>query len=156
MPTLCSVPDDCPTEVLEIMHNCFNMDPELRPTAMELVELLKATPAVSARRAPSVPMLSGGTVGSSDPPSDLDAVMDAAIQASATGRQSLDGGSRVVRAVSVGRVAYITSPTADGTPPGAPSSRTTTRAPSIDVAMERAASLQQQQLQQQQLNGGAG
>ena len=39
---LCSVPGECPAELVAIMHRCFAIDPAPRPSAAELVDLLSA------------------------------------------------------------------------------------------------------------------
>ena len=42
----CSVPDEMPAELAPLMLSCFNSDPALRPSAVELVERLLHIPAV--------------------------------------------------------------------------------------------------------------
>ena len=50
-PSLCSVPDECPEEMLDILRRCLHPDPGLRPTAAELVQLLTLVPAPPAQGA---------------------------------------------------------------------------------------------------------
>lgn len=41
----CRVPEDCPEEVRDIIRRCLDPDPNVRPTAAELVQLLTLAPA---------------------------------------------------------------------------------------------------------------
>lgn len=70
--TACSVPNECPQEVLLLLRRCLDPDPSARPTATELVQLLQlapaAPPAGSAAAAATLARRSFGGPGEGRPP----------------------------------------------------------------------------------------
>ena len=136
-----SVPEECPPEVMDIMQQCFHMDPGQRPTASQLVELLSAAPAptqLAATRAhslgaapsmapsqslPPTPaalashpsIATSGRAGSAALASPFEAAAYAALPPSRTTSMESGGSAmRVMRAVSIGAVEYIASRPLEG------------------------------------------
>ena len=64
-----SAPDECPQEVLDILTQCLHLDPGMRPTAMELVQLISNAPNTPpASAVPSGPWRRGTVVLDGRPP----------------------------------------------------------------------------------------
>lgn len=57
---MCSVPDDCPAAVRDIVSQCLERDPALRPRAAEVAALLGGDPAQLQAPLPPRPQPAGG------------------------------------------------------------------------------------------------